>query len=38
KIKIYLSFHATTKEETQQKVHLAKSTILQKINSIIKPN
>lgn len=36
KIKIYLSFHAPTREEAQQKVHLAKSTILQKINSIIK--
>jgi phosphoglucomutase len=37
KIKIYLSFHAPTKKEAQQKVHLAKSTILQKIDSIIKP-
>jgi phosphoglucomutase len=37
KIKIYLSFHAPTREEVQQKVHLAKSTILQKIDSIIKP-
>ncbi len=37
KIKLYLSFHAPTKKEAQQKVHLAKSTILQKINSIIKP-
>jgi phosphoglucomutase len=37
KIKIYLSFHAPTKKETKLKVHLAKSTILQKINSIIKP-
>jgi len=37
KIKIYLSFHAPTRKEVQQKVHLAKSTILQKINSIIKP-
>lgn len=37
KIKLYLSFHAPTREEVQQKVHLAKSTILQKINSIIKP-
>jgi phosphoglucomutase len=36
KIKIYLSFHAPTQKEAQQKVHLAKSTILQKINSIIK--
>jgi len=36
KIKLYLSFHAPTREEVQQKVHLAKSTILQKINSIIK--
>ncbi len=38
KIKLYLSFHAPTREEAQQKVHLVKSTILQKINSIIKPN
>jgi phosphoglucomutase len=38
KIKIYLSFHAPTREETQRKVQLAKSTILQKINSIIKPD
>lgn len=37
KIKIYLSFHAKTRKEAQQKVHLTKSTILQKINSIIKP-
>ena len=37
KIKLYLSFHASTREEAQQKVHLVKSTILQKINSIIKP-
>jgi phosphoglucomutase len=37
KIKLYLSFHAPTRKEVQQKVHLAKSTILQKINSIIKP-
>ena len=37
KIKLYLSFHAKTKKEVQQKVHLAKSTILQKIDSIIKP-
>ena len=35
KIKLYLSFHAPTKKEVQQKVHLVKSTILQKINSII---
>ena len=37
KIKLYLSFHAPTRKEACQKVHLAKSTILQKINSIIKP-
>jgi phosphoglucomutase len=37
KIKVYLSFHAPTRKEAQQKVNLAKSTILQKINSIIKP-
>jgi phosphoglucomutase len=35
KIKLYLSFHAPTKKEAQQKVHLTKTTILQKINSII---
>jgi len=38
KIKLYLSFHALISEEAQQKVHLAKSTILRKINSIIKPD
>ncbi|HCL90037.1 MAG TPA: phosphoglucomutase, partial [Candidatus Atribacteria bacterium] len=38
KIKIYISFHAPTRKEAQQKVHLAKSTILQKIDSIIKSN
>jgi len=37
KIKLYLSFHAPTRKEVQQKVQLAKSTILQKIDSIIKP-
>ncbi len=37
KIKLYLSFHAPTREEAQQRVRLVKSTILQKINSIIKP-
>ncbi|TFB08522.1 phospho-sugar mutase [Candidatus Atribacteria bacterium MT.SAG.1] len=37
KIKLYLSFHAKTRKEAQQKVYLVKSTILQKINSIIKP-
>ena len=37
KIKLYLSFHAKTKKEAQQKAHLVKSTILQKINSMIKP-
>jgi len=37
KIKLYLSFHAPTKKEARQKVHLTKNTILQKINSIIKP-
>jgi len=37
KIKLYLSFNAKTKKEAQQKVHLSKSTILQKINSIINP-
>ncbi|HER24494.1 MAG TPA: phospho-sugar mutase [Candidatus Atribacteria bacterium] len=35
KIKLYLSFHADSKQKAQQKVHLAKSTILQRINSII---
>jgi len=38
KIKLYLSFHGKTRKEAQQKAHLAKSTILQKINSIIKPD
>lgn len=37
KIKVYLSFHAPTGKEARQKVHLAKTTILQKIDSIIKP-
>jgi phosphoglucomutase len=37
KIKIYLSFHAPTKQEAQQKLNLVKTAILQKINSIIKP-
>jgi len=37
KIKIYLSFHAPTRKEAQQKLNLTKTTILQKINSIIKP-
>jgi len=36
KIKLYLSFHAKTKQEAQQKLNLTKTTILQKINSIIK--
>jgi len=31
KIKLYLSFHAPTREEVQQKVNLAKSTILRSI-------
>ncbi|MBU4602299.1 phospho-sugar mutase, partial [bacterium] len=38
KIKLYLSFHAKTKKAAQEKLNLVKSTILQKINSIIKPN
>lgn len=37
KIKLYLSFHAPTREDALQKLNLAKTTILQKINSIIKP-
>ncbi len=37
KIKLYLSFHAKTKQEAQQKLNLVKTTILQKINSIINP-
>lgn len=37
KIKLYLSFHAKTRKEAQQKLNLTKTTILQKINSIIKP-
>ena len=36
KIKIYLSFHAKTKKAAQQKLNLTKTTILQKIDSIIK--
>ncbi|MHC2995217.1 MAG: phospho-sugar mutase [Candidatus Atribacteria bacterium] len=36
KIKIYMSFCGKTKKAAQQKLHLAKSTIFQKINSIIK--
>jgi len=36
KIKLYLSFHAKTKKEAQQKLNLTKTIILQKINSIIK--
>lgn len=36
KIKLYLSFHAPTRKEAQQKLNLTKSAILQKINSIIK--
>jgi len=38
KIKLYLSFHAKTKKEAQQKLNFTKTTILQKINSIIKPS
>ncbi|MBA7497368.1 Phosphoglucomutase [subsurface metagenome] len=38
KIKIYISFHAPTRKEAQQKLNLTKTTILQKINSIIKPD
>ncbi|MBA7592834.1 Phosphoglucomutase [subsurface metagenome] len=38
KIKLYLSFHADSKKEAQQKLNFTKTTILQKINSIIKPN
>jgi len=37
KIKLYLSFHASTRKEAKQKAHLVKSTILQKIDSIIEP-
>jgi phosphoglucomutase len=37
KIKVYLSFHAKIKKEAQQKLNLVKTAILQKINSIIKP-
>ncbi|MEA2022033.1 MAG: phospho-sugar mutase, partial [Candidatus Caldatribacteriota bacterium] len=36
KIKLYLSFHAPTKKEAQGKLLLVKTTILQKINTIIK--
>jgi len=35
KIKLYLSFHAPTKKEAQQKLSLVKTAISQKINSII---
>jgi len=38
KIKVYLSFHAKTRKEARQKLNLTKTTILQKINSIIKPS
>lgn len=38
KIKLYLSFHAQTKKEALQKLHHLKTTLLQKINSIIKPD
>ena len=38
KIKLYLSFHAKTRKEAQQKLNFTKTTILQKINSIIKPS
>jgi len=38
KIKIYMSFCGKTPQKAHQKLHLAKSTIFQKINSIIKPN
>ena len=37
KIKLYLSFHAKTRKETQQKLSLVKTVISQKINFIIKP-
>jgi len=35
KIKLYLSFHAQTKKEALQKLHHVKTTLLQKINTII---
>jgi len=35
KIKLYLSFHAPTRKEAQQKLSLVKTAISQKINSII---
>lgn len=35
KIKLYLSFHATIKKEAREKLLFVKTTILQKINSII---
>jgi len=37
KIKLYISFPAPNRKEAQQKLNLVKSTILQKINAIIKP-
>ena len=38
KIKLYLSFHAKTRNEAQQKLNFVKTAILQKMNSIIKPS
>jgi len=38
KIKIYMSFCGKTKKAAQQKLHRVKSTIFQKITSIITPN
>ncbi|HAJ32099.1 MAG TPA: phosphoglucomutase [Candidatus Atribacteria bacterium] len=38
KIKLYLSFHAPTRKAAQQKLNLVKTTILQKIESVIKPD
>jgi phosphoglucomutase len=35
KIKLYLSFHAQTKKEALQRLHLVKTTLLQKINNTI---
>jgi phosphoglucomutase len=35
KIKLYLSFHGKTKQETQEKLNLVKTTVLQKINNMV---
>ena len=37
KIKLYISFHASTRKKAQEILNFTKTIILQKINSIIKP-